>query len=61
MNLQHIKTYRTMELKILFKDGQPCKHQGCLNHQSHSCEGCGRIAGQGSVTENPFDRKFSKH
>lgn len=27
------------------KDGQPCGHVGCLNHQSHKCEGCGRIGG----------------
>lgn len=27
------------------KDGQPCKHSGCLNHISHPCEGCGRIGG----------------
>lgn len=24
----------------------PCGHPGCYNHISHSCEGCGRIAGQ---------------
>ena len=28
------------------KDGQPCSHPGCLNHVSHPCEGCGRIAGK---------------
>lgn len=27
------------------KDGKPCDHKGCLNHVSHPCEYCGRIAG----------------
>lgn len=25
--------------------GRPCRHPGCLNHITHACEGCGRIAG----------------
>lgn len=28
------------------KDGEPCDHPGCLNHVTHPCEGCGRIAGK---------------
>lgn len=28
-------------------DGGPCGHPGCLQHVSHPCEGCGRIAGHG--------------
>lgn len=28
------------------KDGEPCDHPGCLNHVSHPCEGCGRVAGR---------------
>ena len=28
------------------KDGMPCEHKGCLNHVSHPCEVCGRIAGE---------------
>lgn len=28
-------------------DGEPCSHEGCLNHVTHPCEGCGRIAGRG--------------
>ena len=28
-----------------YSDGKPCNHPGCLNHVSHPCEGCGRIAG----------------
>lgn len=28
------------------RDGEPCKHPGCLAHVSHPCEGCGRIAGR---------------
>lgn len=27
-------------------DGHSCGHPGCLQHVSHPCEGCGRIAGQ---------------
>ena len=34
---------------ILFKDGEPCKHPGCLNHITHPCEGCGRRGGGGIV------------
>lgn len=30
----------------MLRDGEPCKHRGCLNHISHPCEGCGRIRGQ---------------
>lgn len=26
-------------------DGEPCEHTGCLNHISHPCENCGRVAG----------------
>jgi len=32
--------------KNILKDGEPCNHPGCLNHVSHPCEGCGRIAGK---------------
>jgi len=28
------------------EDGEPCYHAGCLNHVTHPCEGCGRIAGR---------------
>lgn len=28
-----------------YKEGEPCEHPGCLNHVTHPCEGCGRIAG----------------
>jgi len=28
------------------RDGEPCKHPGCLSHYSHPCEGCGRIRGR---------------
>ncbi len=27
------------------KDGEPCKHPGCLSHITHPCEECGRIGG----------------
>lgn len=33
----------------ILKDGEPCDHSGCLNHVFHPCEGCGRVAGKGSV------------
>lgn len=33
----------------LLKDGQPCSHNGCLNHRTHPCEGCGRIAGKNKI------------
>jgi len=32
-------------------EGEPCGHPGCLNHVSHPCEGCGRIAGKWSPDE----------
>lgn len=34
---------------ILFADGEPCDHPGCLHHLTHPCEGCGRIGGVGDV------------
>ena len=27
------------------RDGEPCRHPGCLSHISHPCEVCGRIGG----------------
>lgn len=38
----------------IYKDGEPCDHIGCLNHVSHPCEGCGRIAGQNNLMS--FDK-----
>jgi hypothetical protein len=35
---------------MLFRDGEPCGHPGCIHHVSHPCEGCGRIAGKSVVT-----------
>jgi DNA modification methylase len=29
-----------------YEDGQPCGHPGCVQHVTHPCEGCGRIAGR---------------
>ena len=37
---------KTKELK----DGEPCRHPGCLQHITHPCEECGRIGG---VKEQP--------
>ena len=31
---------------VLPPDGVPCSHPGCLNHVTHPCEGCGRVAGR---------------
>ena len=31
------------------KDGEPCRHVGCLSHVSHPCEGCGRIQGRSKL------------
>lgn len=31
---------------IKYNNGQPCEHPGCLNHFTHPCEGCGRVAGK---------------
>jgi len=30
----------------MLRDGEPCKHVGCLSHRTHPCEGCGRIEGK---------------
>ncbi len=27
------------------ENGVPCNHPGCLNHVTHPCERCGRVAG----------------
>lgn len=54
LNVHGLKEKPEEKPKILFRDGQPCKHNGCLNHRSHPCEGCGRIAGRGAITESPF-------
>jgi len=35
----------------LVAEGEPCGHLGCLNHVSHPCEGCGRVAGKWSPSE----------
>lgn len=39
-------------MEIKYNDGEPCNHKGCLSHISHPCEGCGRIAGKGSIIES---------
>lgn len=31
---------------MTLREGEPCKHPGCLSHVSHPCEGCGRVAGR---------------
>ena len=48
-------------MKIKYNDGQPCEHKGCLNHISHPCESCGRIAGKGVVlTPDKYDTEITK-
>lgn len=34
---------------VIYKDGEPCNHVGCLHHVTHPCEVCGRICGIGEV------------
>lgn len=31
---------------MIYKDGEPCRHPGCLSHVTQACEGCGRVAGR---------------
>jgi hypothetical protein len=33
------------------RDGEPCKHTGCLQHLTHPCEGCGRIGGRRTLDQ----------
>lgn len=33
---------------------RPCGHPGCLNHVSHPCEGCGRVAGRDSEKSQEY-------
>lgn len=43
------------------RDGEPCKHPGCLSHLSHPCEGCGRIGGKKIIlTSNPSPNNYLK-
>jgi len=35
------------------RDGEPCSHRGCLNHVTHPCEGCGRVAGRAPKATPP--------
>lgn len=39
------------------KDGEPCWHKGCLNHISHPCEKCGRIAGSSKLTREFYENR----
>lgn len=40
-----------LESLILYKDGEPCAHPGCLGHVTHPCEVCGRFRAQGEILE----------
>ncbi len=33
-----------------YKDGEPCRHPGCLHHLSHPCEGCGRLGARDEIS-----------
>lgn len=44
-------------LKPVVLSGKPCGEPGCLQHVTHPCEGCGRIAGKGDVVKD-FDGKL---
>ena len=57
-----IKTMaENMMSKKSLRDGEPCDHPGCLQHVSHPCEGCGRIAGIASVViSQVFYKKILK-
>jgi len=43
---------------IKYNDGEPCIHTGCLSHQTHPCEGCGRIGGKGIIYEADYDAEI---
>ncbi|MDY6895008.1 MAG: hypothetical protein SVO01_06280 [Thermotogota bacterium] len=45
------------------KPGESCGHPGCLQHVSHPCEGCGRIAGRRSTHQKGLkngSKRFNK-
>ena len=45
-------------MKVMKQD-EPCGHPGCINHRSHPCEGCGRIAGiEGYLPPDDLRRAF---
>lgn len=48
------KYIRDIPLEIEYYDGQPCEHRGCMSHQSHPCEGCGRISAKGNIYKSPY-------
>lgn len=54
------KHYKEMvwDSDILFKSGEPCDHPGCLNHITHPCEGCGRVAGEGNILKQSFEEPY---
>lgn len=33
----------------IYKDGEPCKHSGCINHITHPCEYCKRKQAKGKT------------
>lgn len=48
-SLVPLESAGTSEFVIVFRDGEPCNHVGCMNHVSHPCEGCGRKNAAGNV------------
>jgi hypothetical protein len=45
--------------RVFARHGEPCPHPGCLSHQTHPCEVCGRRGGRGDWTETVFDSAYS--
>ena len=43
------------EMKIIFPDGTPCKHKGCIYHIFRPCPGCGRTRAKGDYYASPLD------
>lgn len=56
VKVEEIEYFMTSDRAKLINPGEPCAHEGCLNHVLHPCEGCGRIAGRGYAW-----RLFSSH
>ena len=49
-----------LTIDILYRDGEPCKHVGCICHITHPCEGCGRVNAKGIVYKTSPNKKLSE-
>lgn len=45
----------------MLREGEPCKHRGCLNHISHPCENCGRVGGMYTLEYAVESDKYGLH